>query len=285
MGILFALIYATVVSIGKIILKKSFAEFKPSVSFFWETVFGILIWLPLGFLLGGTAEEALRVLPIALLGAILSEAYIFYIYTKGDISIIGTVFPTYSIFTIFFSALLLNESLSNLEIIAVLLTLFGIFTIVVETSLSKLLKSAMPVLWALSGAFAVGIGDTLAKGGINETSAYSFLIALGIAQIPVALAFLTLEKSDMKSTFGALSYLKKYKFPLIAAFLIALAQFFFWLAFEGTKASIASPLTSTNTAFTALFAYFILKEKLGLRKTLGVCLVIIGILVTSLASN
>lgn len=281
MGIIFALTYAIIVSIGKIVLKRSFADLNSSSAFFIETIFGILIWIPTSFALGAKPSEILSILPIAFISAILSEAYIFYIYTKGDISVIGTIFPSYSIFTIIFATVFLNEGLSYPQLIAISATILGVIIISFsKTSADKIERNFAPAIWALSGALAVGISDTLSKGQINETSAYSFLVALAICQIPVSLGFLTLEKT--KIPFREIIFTKKYKYSVISAFLIAVAQLFFWLAFEGTLASIASPITSTNTAFTAIFAFFILKERITISRVLGIFLVILGIIIISL---
>ena len=194
MGIFFGILYALLVSIGKVLLKKSFTDFKPSVSFFWESMFGLLIWLPMSIVTGINLNDVLEILPVVLLGAILSEAYIFYIYTKGDLSVIGTIFPTYSIFTILFASIILNERLSSVEIFAVTITIAGILILSLPNKGFKFTDKVKQILWALSGAIAVGFADSVGKGAINDTSAYTFLFTLGIVQIPVSIVFLILEK-------------------------------------------------------------------------------------------
>lgn len=75
--------------------------------------------------------------------------------------------------------------------------------------------------------------------------------------------------------------IKRYKLLIVSAFLIALAQLFFWLSFEGVKASVASPITSTNAMFTALLAFIFLKEEVNLKKAMGILLVLTGIIIIS----
>jgi transporter family protein len=278
MGILFGISYAIIVSFGKIILKKSLTDFKPSVSFFWESVFGLIIWLPTSALFGINLKDVIAIIPVVILSAILSEAYIFYIYTKGDISVIGTIFPSYSIFTILFASIILHEKLTQIELIAVALTITGILLISIPRKGIKIIDNLSPVLWALSGAIAVGFADSVGKSAINQTSSYTFLFTLGIVQIPVALGFLYLEKEKLSDTIFAFKNLGKYKQPFISAFLIALAQLFFWLSFEGVPASIASPISSTNAMFTAILAFVLLKEDMSKIKVIGIILVISGII-------
>jgi drug/metabolite transporter (DMT)-like permease len=194
MGIVFGVLYALIVSIGKVLMKKSFSDFKASESFFLESIFGVIIWLPVSLIAGIDLQNALSILPVVILGAILSEAYIFYIYTKGDLSVIGTIFPTYSIFTILFASIILNERLSSVEIFAVTITIAGILILSLPNKGFKFTDKVKPILWALSGAIAVGFADSVGKGAINDTSAYTFLFTLGIVQIPVSIVFLILEK-------------------------------------------------------------------------------------------
>jgi drug/metabolite transporter (DMT)-like permease len=117
----------------------------------------------------------------------------------------------------------------------------------------------------------------VSKSAIDETSSFTFLFTLGLVQIPVSLGFLYIEKENFKTTTLALTAFQKYKLLFIAAFLIALAQLFFWLSFENTKASIASPITSTNSMFTVILTFIILKEQLDRKKLVGILFVFAGI--------
>lgn len=278
MGLLFGLSYALFSSMGKTVLKLGLTTFKPSISFFWETVFGLLIWVPAALSYGINIQEAINIIPVVLIGAVLSEAYIFYIYSKGDLSIIGTVFPTYSIFTIFFSYILLGERLSIPKAIAVTITITGVFFIALPTKRTEWRKNLAAVLWALSGAFAIGFADSLGKDAINNTSSFTLLFTLAFMQIPVALVFLKLEKQNISEVAKAIKYYQRYRLPLLSAFLIGLAQLFFWLSFEGVNASIASPITSTNAMITAIFAIKFLKEPANFSKIIGILFVSVGIL-------
>ncbi len=284
LGIIFGLSYAVFAGFGKVVLKKSLNSFPSSVSFFWESVFGMFLWVPISMTIGVDYASIPSILPIIILGAVLSEAYIFYIYSKGDISIIGAIFPSYSLFTILFSIILISERPTLLQVLSALVIFVGVILISLSSFKKNLsfVKNISPSLWALSGAIAVGVADSLGKGVINETSSFTLLFTLAFVQIPVSLIFLRIERQDFKDTFTAFRDFEKYRLSLIAAFLIALAQLFFWLSFENTLASVASPITSSVSMFTVIFAYLFLEESLGRVKILGVLFVFFGVVLLGL---
>lgn len=75
--------------------------------------------------------------------------------------------------------------------------------------------------------------------------------------------------------------IRRQHIPLIIA--IGVIGYFasIWAQFAGTQLSSAqmgSVITSATPAFMAIFAHFLLKEKITVRKTLSVCLATIGVL-------
>lgn len=278
MGILFALLYASIAGLGKVFLKKSQKDFPPSVSFFLETITGIFVWIPYGISTGIDFDEIVASFHIVLLGAILSEAYIFYIYSKGEISIIATVFSSFSIYTILFSIFLLGERLTLPELIAIGIVTSGVIFISLPNKTKSFFTHIAPILWGTSGAIAVGFADTLGKSVVDEISAGSFLFSLAIAQIPVSLLYLKLEKQSPLLIFKLKNEFSKYKFSLVSAVLIGIAQLFFWLSFEFANASIASPVATSTAMFTVFFSYIILHEKLRKVEYFGALLVSCGVI-------
>lgn len=284
MGIIFAITYAVNAGLGKVLLKKSQEDFPPSVSFFLETLFGVAIWIPYGLTTGIHLSEIVQSFHIVLLGAILSEAYIFYIYSKGDVSIIATVFSTFSIYTIIFSYLIIGERLNLTELTLIGIVIVGVIVLSLPNKKKSFFKHISPILWATSGAIVVGFADTLGKSVVDEISAGSFLFSLAIAQIPVSLIYLKLEKQTPTLLFRLKSDFSKYKFSVYSALLLGVAQLFFWLAFEFERASIASPVATSNAMFTVLFSYIILKERLNTNEYIGALLVATGVIILAVIS-
>ena len=112
MGILFGLLAAISFAFCYVSLKKSYEEFPPSVAFFFDMVLGIFLWIPFSLILGFDFSHLGMVFVYALISAILSEAFFFYVLSKGEISVTGTILASYPIYTIFFS-LFINKYLGS----------------------------------------------------------------------------------------------------------------------------------------------------------------------------
>lgn len=263
--------YIFVNGFGKILLKLSYLQSSFQNFFIIESLFGFLLWGIYGIVNGANFNTVLSLLPIALISALLSEFFIFYIYSKGDLNVIESIFSTYPLFTIFFSHLLLGEVLSERFIPALTLIVGGIVLISFKTSIKNILNNKSAA-WAIAGAIAVGISDTISKASIGDFSSYEFLFALGISQI--VLSFILIVFMKRKQAQFKIEFDKK---TLVGAFLIALSMIFFWETYNSTLASIASPLTASVVVFIVILSRVILKEKIALKNYIGMFLTIFGV--------
>lgn len=279
MGIVFGLLAALGQAFGYISIKKSFKELNPSIAFFFDACFGVLLWIPFALFVGVNFNQLHIVTGFALLSALLSEAFVFYALSKGNLSISGTIFAAYPVFTIFFSYIFNNERLLLLHWIFVGLTIIGILIVSLPKKFRKEeLKNKLYVLWPLSAAIAVGLSDTLSKGIIDKTSAQTFLFALAFAQIPVAIGYLLVTKQSLSQFRGAINEFNKYKYAILGSLLTVLSVLFLWLAFASTYASIASPITAAYPALLVLLAIIFLKEKPSVSELLGLFITVVGII-------
>ncbi|KKQ51843.1 hypothetical protein A2865_04440 [Candidatus Woesebacteria bacterium RIFCSPHIGHO2_01_FULL_39_17] len=127
-------------------LKKSYRELPPSVAFFFDMVFGVLLWLPLALFFGVNLVFFNEVLIYAIVSAILSEAVVFYALSKGQLSITSILIGSYPIYTILFSFLINRELLTLSQALFVALTIIGTLISYLPSKLSRdELKKA--VLW------------------------------------------------------------------------------------------------------------------------------------------
>jgi drug/metabolite transporter (DMT)-like permease len=101
-------------------------------------------------------------------------------------------------------------------------------------------------------------------------------------QIPVAIIFLIRQKENLSQFKTILKNYSKYKYALLGAFSGVIAVLFLWLAFEGTYAAVASPITAAFPVFTIILAYFWLKEKISSFNLFSTAVVMIGIFGISL---
>lgn len=279
MGIVFGLLAALGQAFGYVSIKKSFRELNPSIAFFFDACFGLLIWIPFALFIGVNFGQLSLVAGFALLSALLSEAFVFYALSKGHLSISGTVFAAYPIFTILFSYFINGERLQLFHWIFVSLTILGILIVSLPREFKKgELKEKMYIIYPLAAAVAVGLSDTLSKGIIDKTSAETFLFALAFAQLPVAVGYLLVTKQSLSQFQIAVKEFNKYKFAILGSFLNIMAVLFLWLAFSKTFASIASPITAAYPALLVILAIIFLKEKPSLRELLGLFITIAGII-------
>lgn len=53
-GIVIALLSALFMMGMQILLKKSYKELDPSIAYLFDMMFGVIIWIPIGFIFGAT---------------------------------------------------------------------------------------------------------------------------------------------------------------------------------------------------------------------------------------
>src|SRR3989344_2757228 len=114
-GIIAAIYSSFFLALSQASLKKSYRELSPSVAFFFDAIFGLLLWIPIALFFGINVSLVNEVLIYAILSAILSEAFVFYALSKGQLSVTTILIGTYSIYTILFSYFINNESLTFIQ--------------------------------------------------------------------------------------------------------------------------------------------------------------------------
>ncbi len=279
MGILFAILAALSQSILWVALKKSYENLAPSIAFFFDMILGLLIWIPFSLYMGVDFSRMGEIMIYAVISGILSEAFVFYVFSKGEVSYTSTIFSTYPLFTILFSVLLNHESLLPVQWWLVGLVILGTLIVSLPEKISKseLAKKSF-IIWPLLGALAVGISDTLSKGIIDKTSAESFLFGLALAQIPVALGYLKYEKQVIPKFEMVRAQWSTYKYAALGSVMNVLTVLFLWLAFARAPASIASPITASYPGFVILMAIVFLKEKVAKKDYLGFVLIVASVM-------
>lgn len=279
-GIIFALLCAVFVAFSQLSLRKSYQELPPSVAFFFDAIFGLLIWVPLAVFMGVSGDVSWgQAIFFAIVSAILSEAIVFYALSHGELAVTATILATYPVYTVIFSRVFNHEIVSLQVLLFVALAIVGSIIASTPDKIRKSeLKLHMGIVWPFIAAVCIGLSDTISKGYINRSNDFSFLFSLGFVQIPVALAYLRIEKQSLvKSVQGVMGKLSSYKFALMGGLLNIIGTGFLWLSFSYAPASIASPITGSNGALTVLFSRILLKEKILPRKYFGVIVAFIGI--------
>ena len=281
MGIIFALLSALFIAFSLTSLKRSYKDMPPSVAFLFDALFGLLIWVPLAVFMGISINvDWTQALFFAFVSAILSEALVFYALSHGELAITATILATYPIYTVIFSRLFNNELLSLQLIIFISLAILGSIIASLPDKLDKsVFRLNKSVIWPFIAAISIGLSDTISKGYINRSADFSFLFTLGLVQIPVALAYLKIEKQSFAvSVRGVFKKIADYKFALFGGLFNIIGTGFLWLSFSYSPASIASPITGINGVLTVLLSRFLLKEKVAMFKYVGIVLAFVGVL-------
>lgn len=277
MGIMIAIISALFMTAMQILLKKSYKELNPSVAFFFDAIFGLIIWIPIGFIFGGKLNEILQCLIYAIISAILSEALVFYALSKGDLSVATVLISTYPIYTLLFSYIINNEILTPLQISFILITIIGTILTCIEKDFKlKNIKNFTTIIPIIT-AIAIGISDTLTKKVINETSSFSFLIAIAIVQLPVALIYLKTSKQSFRKIRDEIkSDMKESRYSIFGSLFNILGTGCLLISFNYVMASIASPLTAIYTPLVLVYSFVFLKERINKVNLLGIISALIG---------
>lgn len=280
-GIVLALLCAVFVALSQITLRKSYKELQPSVAFFFDAVFGLLMWVPLALIMGVNFGVSLQeALIFAVISAILSEAIVFFALSKGELAVTATVLATYPVYTVFFSRILNHEQLTTGLLFFVGVAIFGSVWASLPDKVKKTdLKLRKEIVWPFVAAVCIGLSDTISKGYINRSGDFSFLFMLGFVQVPVALAYLRIEReSVVKAIKGTVRKFNSYKYALLGGLFNIIGTGFLWLSFSYAQASIASPITGASGALTVLLSHYVLRDRISIRKYIAIIVTFIGVL-------
>ena len=280
-GIILALLCAVFVALSQISLRRSYKELQPSIAFFFDAIFGLLIWVPLAVMMGINYGVSLEeTLIYTIISAILSEAIVFFALSKGELAVTATVLATYPVYTIFFSRIINHEELTAGLLFFVGLAVVGsIWASLPDKVKRSDLRLRKEIVWPFVAAICIGLSDTISKGYINKSGDFSFLFMLGFVQIPVALAYLRIEReSAVKAIKGTIKKFTNYKYALLGGFFNVIGTGFLWLSFSFAPASIASPITGTSGALTVLLSHYVLRDRISPRKRVAIIVTFVGVL-------
>ncbi|MEK7186370.1 MAG: DMT family transporter [Patescibacteria group bacterium] len=279
MGVIFAILTALLLGLSNLFLKKSFKDFSPSISFFLFAVLSVILWAPIGFLLGVQFDQWVLGIFVGVFSAILGQAIYIYVLEKGQLSITATILSSFSIYTIVFSMLFNKERPAPMALLFIALTIFGTIIVSLPEKFNKNeLKKINFILWAVFAAICIGAADTLTKFFINKASVGSFLFYVAFAQLFVSFIYLQFDKQKLNQFSEIINKYKDYKFALLGSLSIAVATMFLFLSFNFTLASIASPIAASAPVITVLLALIFLKDKISIKNWAGLILVLFSII-------
>ncbi len=132
----------------------------------------------------------------------------------------------------------------------------------------------MAIALALLSSLLMSFTTIIMKKGIERTNPTSAMLVVTVVG---SLIFLAISLPVVK-----FDYLKSKAFLLFilaGIFAPALVRWFYFISLDRLGASVSASIASTGPAFTAILAIIFLKEKLTVSISLGIVLIITGIII------
>jgi uncharacterized membrane protein len=198
---------------------------------------------------------------------------------SGNISILAPLANSFSVITMFFSFLFLNASLTEVELMGVMLVIVG--TILTSFSLKKLvvgkfLRMVKGVGYGILGMVGWGIGFFLMILLVRWSG--WFIAALALNAVIVIMQLLGFKLSNLK-----------YVNPRPVLLLIVLSALVGIVGIFGYNNGvllgnpmIVAPIAAASPAITSLLALIRQKERLESNQAVGIMIIMLGLLSLSL---
>ncbi len=280
--LIFALAAAVSWAVGQVLIKRGLENVPPLWNNILYNFFGLLLWVPAALLLSGFRIN-LPTFPIFLTIFTVASCFmvVFYAFSKGEISLVGTLTAGYPVVTVVLSYLFLGERLSAIQFFGIPLVLMGGVAIALPEWGLRKAKNLSWVKWGLLAASLVGLGNFLTKVSVNQIGSYShiFFIAL-MYQFLSGANYLLDKRARPLPKFSGKTLLP----TLLGNAVYVLGALFISLAFGLGKASLVTTVSSTNAALMVVLATVFLKERLTLRQACGIGGAILGVVLIGLGS-
>ncbi len=262
--------------IGGVITKKGLYHISPLYNNVLGAIVTLILIVPFALSHNPDLLSSIKIIPHTLLVGALLLCY-YYVLEKGQISLTGTVLATYPLITVVLSFLFLNEQTTFLQNIAILIIILGSVVLVGGENKNKLNKSITDnwIIWALGGAFAIGISDFIAKTAINQSDIYSYLVYYSFAFALTSLVAIIFDKKGRSlQSFSSKNFLPTF----IGVTMTEVGMLFYYLAISKGLLSIVTPISSSYTVITIILSWIFLKDKINKIQWFGITLSVLGII-------
>lgn len=139
-------------------------------------------------------------------------------------------------------------------------------------SVGRTLTIAAAVLW--------GSSFPVIRFGLQYVDPFTFVTLRFLVASIILLSFVAVSKKEVKRSFA--SYLKNKDLVLLG-FINSLGFLLQFIGQEITTATKAAMLINTNVIFVAIISFFVLREKMTLKRASGIIIALVGI--TLIISN
>lgn len=195
---------------------------------------------------------------------------------QGDINKIAPIDKSSVIITMFIAIIFLNEALTVLKAVSIVLIAVGTYMMIEKKQISQNTnyKSSW-LLFALASAFFAALTSILGKVGIenidsNLGTAIRTFVVLIMAWIVV---FIKGKGDDIRHID-----IKSVLFIVLSGIATGCSWLCYYRALQRGPASIVVPIDKLSILVTILFSYIVFKERLTKKSLLGLILIVIGTL-------
>ncbi|HAN10703.1 MAG TPA: hypothetical protein DCP90_08850 [Clostridiales bacterium] len=289
MWFVLAISVAIIWGFAELYFKKSTQTESNTLLFFWQYVLQGIVYMLVCFVLGEglfenfRLELLLKILPIALVSWVSMFIYIKAI-ANSKLSIVSPIMSSNYILAVILGIVFLNERVTYLQIISIVLILISMFLLVrckntdknCEVSNKKYIYG---IILALIYFIAIGGNSFAEKAYLNfYVTAIEFIFYYGIlCLIMTIIMFFTIKgvkkdfifKKPNKDTWKGIIYSN-------------LGGVIYTYTLSMNNISLVIPIISSYVVVTEILAAVILREKVSIKQRIYIVLIILGVIMISL---
>lgn len=289
LGETFSLLAAINWAFAVILFKKSGETVHPIGLNLFKNILSIVLLIPTIYVFGQTlfypapSSHYLLFLLSGALGIGLADTLFFKSLNLLGAGLSAVVMCMYSPFIIILSFLYLDEALTLVQFIGVVVILFAVLTATGRENSSDIGKKAVLrgiLLGVISMACnAVGV---VAIKPVLEISPLLWVTEVRLIGGAIVLLLVLALHSSRRTIIRSVFSTKRWGYTVSGSFIGAYLAMIIWLAgMKYTQASIAAALNQTSTIFTFIFAALLLREKVTPLRVLGILFGFSGVLLVT----
>ncbi len=246
----------------------------------WSQLTGLAIFFLLLTFLKFPAIDSDILIMLTVAGLLYTLAYLglYKSFEVGKLSIVSPVAACWVVVTVILGITFLNESVTFLQSIGIILAIAG--AVLVSFKLSDLRKlkgnASIGVKFALVNVFAVGVGFVLFDILVEKLGWFVSIFLLKMFIVVFLAAFSTVAKKDISLPRNSLFFIA------IIGLLEALAFASYGIGISSEYTVVVAPIAATFPLVTVLLALVFLKEKVELNQKFGIASVIAGVVLLAL---
>lgn len=190
----------------------------------------------------------------------------------GSVSKVTPIDKTSIVLTLILSSIFLNESITFIKIISIVLILSGTFLMVKKEKETN----NKWIIYAILTAVFASLATILSKIGLNDIdSNFASLLRTFIALIIIWIIVLINKK------YKEIKYInrKGWLFIILSGISTGLSWLCYFKALQNGEASIVFPIEKLSVLVAVIFSWIFLKEKVTIKSIIGLILIVIGTLI------